>query len=345
MRWLNRLAYRYGKYAIKNIMLPVSDYLDYDTAPITISPGGRDAYTYKGKVYGLTSIPDSHKLFYRKSAFQNLGIEDPRDIFERGEWTWDKFLEVGRELTYDSDGDGATDKYAYWSWNTFQWFTSNSASFISYDETGTPYFSMGEPNALEALQMIRDMDSANGVYKITAPWMVDHAPDTDLISGRIAMNYTNDSYIGDMNNEGFRSQMGDDLGFVPCPLGPSYTGSNRTADQGGTLGECIGAGSDNPELAVLFMLLKTAPRNAEDEKELAEKAAELQLYKYEDQAGIDLANEMAMNSVFNLAGGYNKLQTIVDNIINDSSATPAQAVEANRAAAENQIAKVLSDSE
>ncbi len=329
-------------YAINNIVLPVSDYIDYENPVITIFEGGKEAYTYKGKVYGLTDTESQcHKLYYRKSAFQNMGLEDPVDVFNRGEWTWDKFVEMGQQLTYDSDGNGEIDKYGYWAWSTFQWFSSNSARFIDFDEAGNPYFSMGEPNALESLQFLRDLDFANGSYKISAPWIMDHDPHTDFVAGRTAMDYWGDYILGDIENEGFRSQLGDDLGFVPCPIGPSYSGSNTTADVGDVLAICIGAGSDQPDLAALFMLLRRAPRNEEDETAKLEKSLETDLYKYGDQAGVDLAYLMSANAVFNQAGGYGKLGTIVDNILNDASVTPAQAVEANRAAAEAQIARTI----
>ncbi len=330
-------------WALKNIILPISDYMDFNDLPFELSPSGKEAYSFNGKTYCLVDgNGQTHKMFYRKSAFRNMGVEDPLDVFNRGEWTWNKFVEMGREITYDSDGDGAVDKYAYWAWPRFQWFSSNGTNTIGFDESGMPYFAMGEPAAMESIQFIRDLTDT-GAYKIQAPWMMDHDPQQDLIAGRTAMDYSGDWSLGDLENEGYRSQIGEDLGFVPCPVGPSYTGEAMMADYGSESGEFMGAGSSHPELVAIWLQFKRLPLNAETEAEDQAKAAELELYKYGDEAGIELSHEMAKHGVYDLALGYGKLGTIVDNILNDTASTPAQALEANRAAAENQINKTMED--
>lgn len=57
-------------------------------------------------------------MYYKKSNIESINAEDPRELFERGEWTWDKFLEIAR--AWQDSGDG---KYALDGWNGPDLFT------------------------------------------------------------------------------------------------------------------------------------------------------------------------------------------------------------------------------
>ena len=42
-----------------------------------------------------------------------LGLEDPQALFNKGQWTWDKFAEYCKAGTRDTDNDGTTDIYGF----------------------------------------------------------------------------------------------------------------------------------------------------------------------------------------------------------------------------------------
>ena len=43
-------------------------------------------------------------------------LENPQDLYDRGEWTWEKFREYCRILTKDTDGDNNIDQWGYSGW-------------------------------------------------------------------------------------------------------------------------------------------------------------------------------------------------------------------------------------
>ena len=72
-------------------------------------PGALEAYTYKGKLYGIPMSMSVHVMLLNLDHFAEAGVEPP----ENGRWTWDEFVEKAKALTFDSDGDGVIDKYGF----------------------------------------------------------------------------------------------------------------------------------------------------------------------------------------------------------------------------------------
>lgn len=50
-------------------------------------------------------------LCYNADLIKALGLEDPQALYEKGEWTFDKFAEYAKLATKDTDGDGTMDQY------------------------------------------------------------------------------------------------------------------------------------------------------------------------------------------------------------------------------------------
>lgn len=58
-------------------------------------------------------VADTYPLAFNKQLLEEANLEDPRELYARGEWTWDKFVEYCRKLTKDTDGDGEPDQYGF----------------------------------------------------------------------------------------------------------------------------------------------------------------------------------------------------------------------------------------
>ena len=65
------------------------------------------------QVRGENVVADSYALAFNKQMLEDNNLEDPRELYARGEWTWDKFVEYAQVLTQDTDGDGVTDQYGF----------------------------------------------------------------------------------------------------------------------------------------------------------------------------------------------------------------------------------------
>ena len=50
-------------------------------------------------------------VYYNKSMFDEAGETYPTDLFDKGEWDWNKMLELAETLTIDSNRDGTPEQY------------------------------------------------------------------------------------------------------------------------------------------------------------------------------------------------------------------------------------------
>ena len=50
-------------------------------------------------------------MYYNKSMFDEAGETYPTDLFDKGEWDWNKMLELAETLTIDSNRDGTPEQY------------------------------------------------------------------------------------------------------------------------------------------------------------------------------------------------------------------------------------------
>lgn len=113
-----------------------------------------DAFTHKGRFYGLPSGFTPEVLYYNKDAFDEAGLEYPDD-----DWTWETFLETAQKLT-KRDEKGKIIRFGtsvqlyprYW----LLFIQQNGGSFLNVDKTRCI---INSPEALEAVKFIHSLYS------------------------------------------------------------------------------------------------------------------------------------------------------------------------------------------
>ncbi len=146
-----------------------------------VLPADHDIFTEK-KIASYMDIGDGKAcIFYRISAeklvegtyplafnmqmLEDNNLEDPRELYARGQWTWDKFIEYCQVLTQDTDGDGQTDQYGYCGYapETLEHLMMSNGAGIA----NTAKETLSSAPVAEALQMMSDMYN---VYNICYPY-------------------------------------------------------------------------------------------------------------------------------------------------------------------------------
>lgn len=212
-------------------------------------------FTTDGKSYlfGAQGMNlDGYALGYNKDLLNQYGLDDPYELYLKDEWTWDVWLEMMREITKDTDGDGATDQWGYrgaWTNMFSQLLMSNGASIaaLEADESGKITEQLTSQETTEALNFLYDMYQT---YKVSF-W------DSDCDT-----NWNDNVYSFANGNIGFwvsacwitqeadpDQLMIDSMGVVNWPVGPS--GSQETnASINSTTGTywIIPVGVENPAL-------------------------------------------------------------------------------------------------
>jgi len=162
--------------------------------------------TYLFKPSGINT--GMYMMGYNRELIQRHGLEDPQDLWDKGEWTWEKFREYCREIT-----DVSQDIYG-WSgyWTNFlqSMLFSNDTVFA-----GGPEQTVDSPKTLEVLNFMHELYN---VDKTARPWDADDwvINNSLHIEGKsgfwIAAHWINEEQGG--VNATF------DIGMVPFPVGP-----------------------------------------------------------------------------------------------------------------------------
>lgn len=85
----------------------VDDLLDVNSPKWSGVKDIMDQYKLNGKYYvPITNVAITDVMFYRKSMIEEIGADDPRDLFEAGKWDWDAFLDLARK--WQSSGDNSS---------------------------------------------------------------------------------------------------------------------------------------------------------------------------------------------------------------------------------------------
>lgn len=195
------------------------------------------SFVFDGMLYGMPGAVNPFAIAYNKDLFVEAGIPTPLELSERGEWTWDTFLESAKALT---SGVGADRVYGYgnsWrAWNIAMRIWQNGGDFWNADKTATR---IHEPAATDAIQWFFDLHLEHGV----APEMVSTAddPTSGFVAGNIAMIDQGPAGRGAFNDVPFEFEL------APMPS------SVRSASWAGGGSLVMPVGQDHPEAAFDFM--------------------------------------------------------------------------------------------
>ena len=180
------------------------------------------------KVQG--GLSNTYPLAFNKQMLEAAGLEDPRDLWDKGEWTWDKFIEYCQALTQDTDGDGQIDQYGYCGYQTetLQGLLWGNGATIAGGTTQT----LTSAEVGECLQMLQDMYLT---YNVCYPYdFSDAASDSmriQYMQGNVAFFPT---AVWIQNAQGNYTAGGDnnltwDTVYVQWPVGPSGDASTNAS--------------------------------------------------------------------------------------------------------------------
>lgn len=183
---------------------------------------------------------DGYILGFNKTMIDELGLENPQDLYDRGEWTWDKFREYCQKLTQDTNGDGAVDVYGFggpWTVTLSQLMMSNGTGIC--DSTTQR---LDSPATIEALELMYNLYN---VDKSARPWNADDWNDNVYAYGNSLCCFAPVACW--INQECVPEDAEWELGMVPWPIGPS--GNKDTNAQVVTAGSYyfIPKGVEDPE--------------------------------------------------------------------------------------------------
>ena len=124
----------------KNMYTPLEEYMNMSAPQWAGVESYINQYKWGGKnyYYPWAYNVSPNFLVYNRGVFEQIGLEDPKELYDEGKWTWDAMTDVIRKFI-DSDNDGnRTGLYGA---------TEYTAQAI-IDSTGVPLIEIGEDGKL-----------------------------------------------------------------------------------------------------------------------------------------------------------------------------------------------------
>ncbi len=206
----------------KGLFADVSDIEEFDFKEDKWNKAVLDVMTVGDAVYGFAGSTEPRTgVFFNMDLFKELGVdaELPYDLQAAGQWTWDEFKKLAKQLTQDTNNDGQNDVYGIASFSSdfFQaCLLSNDTDVIVKDEDGNLMVNTSDPAVLEALDWGRSFyDEGLHMPKpegddVQWDWFVQAFQEQ-----KTAMRVCEEYNVSSINQYGFK------FGFVCFPQGPS----------------------------------------------------------------------------------------------------------------------------
>ena len=187
-------------------------------------------------------LANTYMLAFNQQMLDDAGLENPNDLYARGEWTWDKWREYMIALTQDTDGDGVTDVYGFgsrWDFLVYNLLMSNGTGIAT---SATENLSSKE--VTEVLDFIYNMYN---VDHIANPWNSEdfNYNQNCYMDGKVAF-FIDAAWISSANAD---SELGFDVTWCPWPIGPSgNVDTNKFKNVSSGNAWMIPVGVEDPEL-------------------------------------------------------------------------------------------------
>lgn len=166
------------------------------------------------RIYGIEPqnyTIEAIMLFWNKDMFEREGLPNLYELYQSGEWTWDKFEEFAVRLSKDTDGDGEIDQWGFSLHNdNFVNFILTNNGRLTKVENGKVVVAFDEPATVEAIEFMQRLYQKGAFgYKRGG----------GLSNGKVAMSM---DIVQSFHNKK-ESMGGYEYGIVPLPKGPRAT--------------------------------------------------------------------------------------------------------------------------
>ena len=255
----------FPSYVVDGYFQPIDQYID-ESSPY-MDQASLDNFLYKGEHYVFTNyaITSPYLVIYNKTMFDEEGLETPVELFDKGQWTYDKFLEYLDYFTRDLDGDGEIDQWGLGPRYKRQNFQFANGAFTVYENTdGTLGVGIDSEKNVQYLDFLNDFGQ---IQKSNAPG------DSGWLENRVSAMF---SEAGPSAGISADYAGNDEFDFVPLPTADGSLATTPVWDNGYAL--CNGA--PNPEGAGILGTMIAKAKMESYDAQLAEKYSVEQVERY-----------------------------------------------------------------
>ena len=292
-----------------------------------------NSFRFNGQTYavGGASAVYNYILCYNKLLFEQAGLEDPYELYQNGEWTWDKFYEMGTSVTDIANQMGFLEAPGL-----YEWLVWNCVEPVSYNSSDNIFAENLSSNTLvEAVRLYQNMIIGED------PICVTGVVGDPFNAGKEYMKMVvTDAYSSIASQVASSTAFGKDaanLGVVPVPVAPL----NESGKQPGHApqGYAASKGCSDPSVAACYALFESrlTDTNTGEENQLPSeirKAIEtdFSINGFLTQSGLSDSSGQTITDILNkemrvsiLKGGdvaaiLNANRSVFERLINDAMA-------------------------
>lgn len=149
---------------VNDMLEPLTRYIESDPSIDWDDFLGQTQVTMNGDIWGLPEHGGGLTIRYNVGMIQEAGLADPWDLYQRGDWTLDAYLDDARRLTQDTNGDGTPDVFGSSHFRGTQQITALIASYGGqmFSDDGKKV-RFGTPKAIDAMKWATDLESTYNV--------------------------------------------------------------------------------------------------------------------------------------------------------------------------------------
>ncbi|MBR4555736.1 MAG: extracellular solute-binding protein [Ruminococcus sp.] len=242
----------FPKGAIKAMFQPIDDYVKLDSELWKDSKGYCDQFMFNGKHYIAVIYPEPNLVcIYNTKTIEDNSLDDPAELFENDEWTWDKFQEMCKSFTNPEEEKYGLD--GYWYANAI---SQTSGKPLIGLENGKLVHYLDDPAVAKAQEFMYNLQKDNVCFdRSSNNWSTRGSGDTGeglgsyltlfIPTGLWAIQNTPDNVklIGDVE--------AGEIMFVPMPRNPSGDGVYYMGSR--VHGYNICSGAPNPEGVAAYL--------------------------------------------------------------------------------------------
>lgn len=229
-----------------NMYTPLDEYMDLSAPQWAGLEEYIDKYAWNGKhyYYPWSYNVSPYFLVYNRGLFVQLGLDDPKELYDEGNWTWDTFTELLRD--FKNSGEDRQGIYGATQYTTQSIINSTGVPLIAIGDDGKLQNNFSNANVDRAANFMQSLKS-EGLTKFPEGYInVDTDP---IISGYSAFQGIGE-WIITTYARAMTKDDALDIFFVPFPRDPEADEYYYSMT---TFGYFVPAGSEYAEQAAVFI--------------------------------------------------------------------------------------------
>lgn len=208
-------------------LVPINEFSEIDLSDDKYGgPAFIETYTWNGKTigffpqhWGTSVLGFSNALYYNPEIFTNLGIANPNELYENGEWNWDALTTIGKACASVSTEDKPLYLTPVNRHFSVMMMFSNGGEYVTLDSNGNYRYALSDPKVAEAVDFTYSLVQSGYAEKTASG--VDILKEF-FADGRYAL-YTEYSFYG---ISFFNYEM-NSVGYCYMPQGPNESDVTR----------------------------------------------------------------------------------------------------------------------